>query len=49
MATEKWTTVHPIPWRNTSFTYLPYWLYDIIVDALRKATTGAIMRKKNIN
>lgn len=36
MATEKWTTVHPIPWRNTSFTYLPYWLYDIIVDAFEK-------------
>lgn len=28
---DKWTTVHPIPWRDTSFTYLPYWLYDIIV------------------
>ena len=36
MATEKWTTVHPIPWRNTSFTYLSYWLYDIIVDAFEK-------------
>lgn len=33
MATEKWTTVHPIPWRNTSFTYLPWWIYDIIVAA----------------
>ncbi|MEG1904017.1 MAG: immunoglobulin domain-containing protein [Bacteroidales bacterium] len=33
MATEKWTTVHPIPWRNTSFTYLPWWLFDIIVAA----------------
>lgn len=30
MATEKWTTVHPIPWRNTSFVYLPWWIYDII-------------------
>ncbi|QPB08841.1 Hoc-like capsid decoration protein [Klebsiella phage Metamorpho] len=28
---DKWTTVHPIPWRDTSFTYLPYWLFDIIV------------------
>lgn len=36
MATEKWTTVHPIPWRDTSFTYLPYWLYDIIVEAYEK-------------
>lgn len=33
MATEKWTTVHPIPWRNTSFTYLPWWIFDIIVAA----------------
>ena len=33
MATEKWTTVHPIPWRNTSYTYLPWWILDIIVAA----------------
>lgn len=32
MATQ-WTTVHPIPWRNTSFTWLPYWIFDIIVKA----------------
>jgi len=32
MATT-WTTVHPIPWRNTSFTWLPYWIFDIIKDA----------------
>lgn len=30
MAEIKWTTVHPIPWRNTSFTWLPYWIFDII-------------------
>lgn len=36
MANEKWTTVHPIPWRDTSFTYLPYWLFDIIVEANKK-------------
>lgn len=36
MATEKWTTVHPIPWRDTSFTYLPYWLFDIIEEAFTK-------------
>lgn len=33
MANPIWTTVHPIPWRNTSFTWLPYWIYDIIVKA----------------
>ncbi|BBC78247.1 Hoc-like head decoration [Escherichia phage EcS1] len=32
---DKWTTVNPIPWRDTSFTYLPYWLYDIIVKAFK--------------
>lgn len=31
METGIWTTVHPIPWRDTSFTWLPYWIYDIIV------------------
>ncbi|QFR55823.1 large outer capsid protein [Yersinia phage JC221] len=35
MATT-WTTVHPIPWRNTSFTWLPYWIFDIIVGANNK-------------
>lgn len=33
MAEIKWTTVHPIPWRNTSFTWVPYWIFDIIVNA----------------
>lgn len=32
MATTTWTTIHPIPWRNTSFTWLPYWIFDIIVE-----------------
>ncbi|QPI17839.1 large outer capsid protein [Pectobacterium phage POP12] len=27
---EKWTTVFPLPIRNTSFTWIPYWIYDII-------------------
>lgn len=31
MADQKWTTVHPIPWRNTSFLYLPYWIHDILI------------------
>ena len=30
MTTEHWTTVFPIPWRDTSFTYIPYWIMDII-------------------
>lgn len=32
MATSVWTTVSPIPWRNTSFVYLPYWVFDVIVS-----------------
>lgn len=26
-----WTTAHPIPWRNTSFVWLPYWVFDKLV------------------
>lgn len=33
MSTTKWTTVHPLPWRKTSFLYLPYWIHDIITRA----------------
>lgn len=36
MATTKWTTVHPIPWRNTSFLYLPYWIHDVITRAYKE-------------
>lgn len=25
------TVVHPLPHRGTSFTWIPYWIYDIIV------------------
>lgn len=33
MATDIWTTVHPIPWRNTSFLYLPWWIHNILIKA----------------
>lgn len=31
--TKLWTTVHPLPIRNTSFVWVPYWVFDLIVDA----------------